>query len=77
MNEYTVIGIRPDEGFRNRFTQHVQAEDPEAAKLSAIKDQFIKDTGRPAPQTDYVQKLEDETRLFIVAVLEGDHDNLA
>jgi len=74
MPNYTVIGFQKD-GFEG-FTNHATADAPKAAAKKAIQDEFIKRAGRPAPDTEALAQLEDKTGLFIVGILEGEHDNL-
>ncbi len=74
MPTYTVIGFEKD-GF-DSFTKHPTADDPTAAARYAIQDEFIKRAGRPAPETEALAQLEDKTGLFIVGIVEGEHDNL-
>ncbi len=74
MATYTVIGFQKD-GF-DPFTNHASASDPKAAAKKALQDEFIKRAGRPAPDTEALAQLEDKTGLFVVGIIEGDHDNL-
>jgi len=74
MPTYTIIGFEKD-GFEN-FTNVASAEGPSEAAEKAIQDQFIKTKGRRPPDTDALAQLENETGLFIVGIIEGEHDNL-
>jgi hypothetical protein len=74
MPTYTVIGFEKD-GF-DTFTKHANADDPRGAAKHALQDEFIKRTGRPAPNTEALAQLEDKTGLFITGIVEGEHDNL-
>lgn len=74
MNTYTVIGFEKD-GF-DPFTTHAKADGPLKAAKKAIQDTFIKRAGRPAPETEALAQLENETGLFITGIVEGKHDNL-
>jgi len=74
MPSYTVIGFQKD-GFEG-FTNQATADEPKTAAKKAIQDEFIKRAGRPAPDTHALAQLENETGLFIVGIVEGEHDNL-
>lgn len=74
MPTYTVIGFEKD-GF-DVFTSQPNAEGPLEAAKKAIQDTFIKRAGRPAPETEALAQLENETGLFITGIVEGEHDNL-
>lgn len=74
MPTYTIIGFEKD-GFDN-FSTTATADSPSRAAKKAIQDIFIKTEGRRPPDTDALAQLENETGLFVVGILEGDHDNL-
>jgi len=74
MPTYTVIGFEK-EGFES-FSTVTSADEPSGAAEKAIQDQFIKTKGRRPPDTDALAQLENETGLFVVGIIEGEHDNL-
>lgn len=74
MPTYTIIGFEKD-GF-DSFSATASAEDPAKAAQKAIQDHFIKTQGRRPPECEALAQLENETGLFIIGILEGEHDNL-
>jgi len=74
MPTYTIIGFEKD-GF-DSFSNVASADDPAHAAEKAIQDQFIKTKGRRPPDSEALAQLENETGLFVVGILEGEHDNL-
>ena len=74
MPTYTIIGFEKD-GF-DSFSNVAAAESPSGAARKAIQDTFIKTEGRRPPDTEALAQLENETGLFIVGIIEGEHDNL-
>lgn len=74
MPTYTVVGFQKD-GF-DSFTSVATADSPPKAARKAIQDVFIKTEGRRPPESVALAQLENETGLFVVGILEGEHDNL-
>lgn len=74
MPTYTIIGFKKD-GF-DSFSNVATADEPADAARKAIQDEFIKTEGRRPPDTDALAQLENETGLFVVGIIEGEHDNL-
>ena len=74
MPTYTIIGFEKD-GF-DPFSSVATADTPAEAAQKAIQDTFIKTQGRRPPNTEALAQLENETGLFVVGIVEGDHDNL-
>jgi hypothetical protein len=74
MPTYTVIGFEKD-GF-DSFSKVATAEEPSRAAEKAIQDHFIKSQGRRPPDAEALAQLEDNTGLFVVGIIEGEHDNL-
>jgi hypothetical protein len=74
MPTYTIIGFEKD-GF-DSFTNVASAGEPAQAAEKALQDQFIKTQERRPPDTDALAQLENETGLFVVGIIEGEHDNL-
>lgn len=74
MPTYTVIGFEK-EGF-DSFSSVVTADAPADAAQKAIQDTFIKTEGRRPPDADALAQLENETGLFVVGIVEGEHGNL-
>ncbi len=74
MPTYTVIGFKKD-GF-DSFSNVASASDPAAAAQKAIQDEFIKTEGRRPPDSEALAQLENETGLFVIGIIEGEHDNL-
>jgi hypothetical protein len=74
MPTYTVIGFEK-EGFES-FSTVTSADEPALAAEKAIQDQFIKTEGRRPPDSEALAQLENETGLFVVGIVEGEHDNL-
>jgi len=52
------------------------AAGPAKAAQKAIQDTFIKTEGRRPPDSEALAQLENETGLFVVGIIEGEHDNL-
>ena len=74
MPTYTIIGFKKD-GF-DSFSNVASADEPSRAAEKAIKDHFIKSEGRRPPDADALAQLENETGLFVIGIIEGEHDNL-
>lgn len=74
MPTYTIIGFEK-EGF-DGFSNVASADGPAEAAEKAIQDYFIKSKGRRPPDADALAQLENETGLFVVGIIEGEHDNL-
>ena len=74
MPTYTIIGFEK-EGF-DRFTNVATADGPARAAEKAIQDHFIKSQGRRPPDSDALAQLENNTGLFVIGIVEGEHDNL-
>ncbi len=74
MPTYTIIGFEKD-GFES-FSNVTSAEAPAEAAEKAIQDQFIKTQGRRPPDAEALAQLENETGLFVIGIIEGEHDNL-
>jgi hypothetical protein len=74
MPTYTIIGFEKD-GF-DSFSNVATADEPSRAAEKAIKDHFIKSQGRRPPDADALAQLENETGLFVIGIVEGEHDNL-
>lgn len=74
MPTYTIIGFEKD-GFES-FSSVASADEPAAAAEKAIQDHFIKTQGRRPPDADALAQLENETGLFVVGIVEGEHENL-
>lgn len=74
MPTYTVIGFEKD-GF-DSFSNVATADGPARAAEKAIQDQFIKSQGRRPPDSEALAQLENETGLFVIGIVEGEHDNL-
>jgi hypothetical protein len=74
MPTYTIIGFEKD-GF-DSFSSVATANDPANAARKAIEDTFIKTEGRRPPDSEALAQLEDATGLFVVGIIEGEHDNL-
>ena len=74
MPTYTIIGFEKD-GF-SPFSSVATADTPAKAAQKAIQDAFVKARGRRPPEAEALAQLENETGLFVVGILEGDHDNL-
>lgn len=74
MPTYTVIGFEKD-GFES-FSNVATADEPSKAAQKAIQDEFIKTQGRRPPDAEALAQLENETGLFVVGIIEGEHDNL-
>ncbi len=74
MPTYTIIGFKKD-GF-DSFSNVATADEPADAARKAIQDEFIKTAGRRPPDSDALAQLENETGLFVVGIIEGEHDNL-
>lgn len=74
MPTYTVIGFEKD-GFES-FSTVASADDPSSAAEKALQDEFIKTEGRRPPDSEALAQLENETGLFVVGIIEGEHDNL-
>jgi hypothetical protein len=74
MPTYTVIGFEKD-GF-DSFSTVTSADEPSRAAEKAIQDQFIKTAGRRPPDAEALAQLENETGLFVIGIVEGEHDNL-
>lgn len=74
MPTYTVIGFEKD-GF-DSFSSVATAETPSGAAEKAIQDTFIKTEGRRPPDAEALAQLENETGLFVIGIIEGEHDNL-
>jgi hypothetical protein len=74
MSTYTIIGFEK-EGF-DAFTNVASADGPAQAARKALHDEFIKRAGRRPPETEALAQLESKTGLFVVGIIEGEHDNL-
>ena len=74
MPTYTVIGFEKD-GF-DSFSTVTSADKPSRAAEKAIQDPFIKTAGRRPPDAEALAQLENETGLFVIGIVEGEHDNL-
>lgn len=74
MPTYTVIGFEK-EGF-DGFSNVATADGPAEAAEKAIQDYFIKSQGRRPPDAEALAQLENETGLFVIGIIEGEHDNL-
>ena len=74
MPTYTIIGFKKD-GF-DPFSAVATADTPSDAAEKALQDIFIKTEGRRPPDADALAQLENETGLFVVGIIEGEHDNL-
>jgi len=74
MPTYTIIGFKKD-GF-DPFSAVATAAGPAKAAQKAIQDTFIKTEGRRPPDAEALAQLENETGLFVVGIIEGEHDNL-
>lgn len=74
MPTYTIIGFEKD-GFSS-FSTTATANEPSRAAEKAIQDHFIKSQGRRPPEAEALAQLENETGLFVIGIVEGEHDNL-
>jgi hypothetical protein len=74
MPTYTIIGFEKD-GF-DPFSTVATANGPAKAAQKALQDTFIKTEGRRPPDSEALAQLENETGLFVVGIVEGEHDNL-
>ena len=74
MPTYTIIGFEKD-GF-DPFSSVAIADSPAKAAQKALQDTFIKTKGRRPPDSEVLAQLENETGLFVVGIVEGEHDNL-
>jgi hypothetical protein len=74
MPKYTIIGFEKD-GF-DTFSTVASADEPSRAAEKAIQDHFIKTEGRRPPEAEALAQLENDTGLFVVGIIEGEHDNL-
>jgi len=74
MPTYTIIGFEKD-GF-DSFSTTASADAPAKAAQKALQDQFIKTQGRRPPESEALAQLENETGLFVIGIIEGEHDNL-